>query len=278
MTTYSLPLDRRAAAGMRSGTDDLHGNSGLQPLDIASEALDRRRIARVTLHHRPTALPPPGRAKQGLPERNTCPSGRIFSFEARIRGILDVPSREPGHHFGRPFLTAYQIAISFAERFPRRPRPHRQTDRRQGNRTVALPRAASRPATLRPNMEWPRGRHRRRRSTRNASEETRVSIQRRQRRVLYGLFLRTFHVPPPRRLTPAQFTARDRALSVPVPVSFPAHEPETCPTRVPSRGPTCPRRREPSHPRAVASVACPGASRVISPMPSSAAMRSPVTA
>ena len=41
-----------------------------------------------------------------------------FSFEARIRGILDVPSREPGHHFGRPFLTAYQIAISFAERFP----------------------------------------------------------------------------------------------------------------------------------------------------------------
>ena len=41
-----------------------------------------------------------------------------FSIEARIRGILDVPPREPGHHFGRPFLTAYQIAISFAERYP----------------------------------------------------------------------------------------------------------------------------------------------------------------
>ena len=41
-----------------------------------------------------------------------------FSVEARVRCILDVPSREPGHHFGRPFLTAYQIAISFAERFP----------------------------------------------------------------------------------------------------------------------------------------------------------------
>ena len=41
-----------------------------------------------------------------------------FSVEARIRAILDVPPREPGHHFGRPFLTAYQIAISFAELFP----------------------------------------------------------------------------------------------------------------------------------------------------------------
>ena len=41
-----------------------------------------------------------------------------FSIETRIRDILDVPPREPGHHFGRPFLTAYQIAICFAERFP----------------------------------------------------------------------------------------------------------------------------------------------------------------
>ena len=41
-----------------------------------------------------------------------------FSIEARVREILDVPPREPGHHYGRPFLTAYQIAISFAERFP----------------------------------------------------------------------------------------------------------------------------------------------------------------
>ena len=41
-----------------------------------------------------------------------------FSIEARVRDILDIPPREPGHHFGRPFLTAYQIAISFADRFP----------------------------------------------------------------------------------------------------------------------------------------------------------------
>lgn len=41
-----------------------------------------------------------------------------YSIEARVREILDVPPRDPGHHFGRPFLTAYQIAISFAERFP----------------------------------------------------------------------------------------------------------------------------------------------------------------
>ncbi len=39
-----------------------------------------------------------------------------YSIEARIRDILSsVPLREPNHHFGRPFLTAYQIAISFAE-------------------------------------------------------------------------------------------------------------------------------------------------------------------
>ena len=40
-----------------------------------------------------------------------------YAIEARVRGILDVQAREPGHHFGRPFLTAYQIAISFAEGF-----------------------------------------------------------------------------------------------------------------------------------------------------------------
>ena len=40
----------------------------------------------------------------------------IFSIEPRIRDILDVTSRHDDHHFGRPFLTAYQIAISFAER------------------------------------------------------------------------------------------------------------------------------------------------------------------
>ena len=39
-----------------------------------------------------------------------------FSIEHRIREILDVAGRRENHHFGRPFLTAYQIAISFAER------------------------------------------------------------------------------------------------------------------------------------------------------------------
>ena len=39
-----------------------------------------------------------------------------FSMEARIRHILaDVPRRD--HHFGRPFLTAYQIAISFEQTY-----------------------------------------------------------------------------------------------------------------------------------------------------------------
>ena len=42
-----------------------------------------------------------------------------FSFESHIREILnDVPLHPKGHHFGRPFLTAYQIAIEFAERYP----------------------------------------------------------------------------------------------------------------------------------------------------------------
>ena len=41
-----------------------------------------------------------------------------FSFEARIRDILDVAPRRGNQHFGRPFLTAYQIAILFAERHP----------------------------------------------------------------------------------------------------------------------------------------------------------------
>ena len=36
-----------------------------------------------------------------------------YSIESRIRQILDVTSHDKGHHFGRPFLTAYQIAIAF---------------------------------------------------------------------------------------------------------------------------------------------------------------------
>ena len=39
--------------------------------------------------------------------------------EAKIRRILrDVPDGIPGHHFGRPFLSAYQLAIEFALRYP----------------------------------------------------------------------------------------------------------------------------------------------------------------
>ena len=39
------------------------------------------------------------------------------SIEASIREILaSVPRGE--HHFGRPFLSAYQIAIAFAQRYP----------------------------------------------------------------------------------------------------------------------------------------------------------------
>lgn len=42
-----------------------------------------------------------------------------FSVESHIRDILNaVPLPAKGHHFGRPFLTAYQIAIAFAERYP----------------------------------------------------------------------------------------------------------------------------------------------------------------
>ena len=41
-----------------------------------------------------------------------------FSLESKIREILDVTSHAPGHHFGRPYLTPYQIAISFAEAHP----------------------------------------------------------------------------------------------------------------------------------------------------------------
>jgi len=39
------------------------------------------------------------------------------NIEDRILGILaDV--EDEGHHFGRPFLTAYQLAIEFADRNP----------------------------------------------------------------------------------------------------------------------------------------------------------------
>ncbi len=40
-------------------------------------------------------------------------------IEAKVLAILrDVPDFAEGHHLGRPFLTAYQIAIEFAHRHP----------------------------------------------------------------------------------------------------------------------------------------------------------------
>lgn len=36
-----------------------------------------------------------------------------------IRKILDIESRKQGHHFGRPFLTPYQIAIDLKDRYPK---------------------------------------------------------------------------------------------------------------------------------------------------------------
>jgi hypothetical protein len=42
-----------------------------------------------------------------------------FAFEQRIREILtSVPAHAEGHHFGRPYLTSYQIAIEFCRRHP----------------------------------------------------------------------------------------------------------------------------------------------------------------
>jgi len=40
-------------------------------------------------------------------------------MDDRIAGILrDAESHSPAHHFGRPFLSAYQIAIRFSEEHP----------------------------------------------------------------------------------------------------------------------------------------------------------------
>lgn len=44
---------------------------------------------------------------------------RELSIEGKITQILkDIPDAAPEHHLGRPFLTAYQIAIEFARRHP----------------------------------------------------------------------------------------------------------------------------------------------------------------
>jgi hypothetical protein len=41
-----------------------------------------------------------------------------YQLEDKVKAILDVRSHEPGHHFGRPFLTPYQVAVAFATGYP----------------------------------------------------------------------------------------------------------------------------------------------------------------
>lgn len=40
-----------------------------------------------------------------------------LQMDVKISQILDVQSHDLGHHFGRPFMTPYQIAIIFQQRF-----------------------------------------------------------------------------------------------------------------------------------------------------------------
>ena len=42
----------------------------------------------------------------------------IYELSEKILQILDIEASKPNHHFGRPFLTAYQIAILFKNMFP----------------------------------------------------------------------------------------------------------------------------------------------------------------
>jgi hypothetical protein len=42
-----------------------------------------------------------------------------YNIETKVRVILsEVEYHNPKHHFGRPFMTAYQLAIEFARRYP----------------------------------------------------------------------------------------------------------------------------------------------------------------
>ncbi len=42
-----------------------------------------------------------------------------FDLEAKIRGILgEVGPRPSTHHFGRAYLTAYQLAVALEDRYP----------------------------------------------------------------------------------------------------------------------------------------------------------------
>ena len=40
-----------------------------------------------------------------------------LQIETKVLAILDVWSHKPEHHFGRPFLAPYQIAVEFERRF-----------------------------------------------------------------------------------------------------------------------------------------------------------------
>ena len=48
----------------------------------------------------------------------TVSSWKRIGFEEKILRILDIQPYEGDHHFGRPFLTLYQIAILFKNMFP----------------------------------------------------------------------------------------------------------------------------------------------------------------
>ena len=41
-----------------------------------------------------------------------------LQMDTKIDQILNVQSHDPGHHFGRPFMTPYQIAIEFERQYP----------------------------------------------------------------------------------------------------------------------------------------------------------------
>lgn len=41
-----------------------------------------------------------------------------LGMDTKIAHVLDVESHAPAHHFGRPFMTPYQIAKRFAEFYP----------------------------------------------------------------------------------------------------------------------------------------------------------------
>ena len=44
-----------------------------------------------------------------------------FDLNDLRRILQECPEYKPGHHLGRPFMSAYQIAIRFAERHPQHP-------------------------------------------------------------------------------------------------------------------------------------------------------------